>query len=277
MPPDLFDTTLEILRFSTTFVVALFLPLFLQLLLLYVIGRYFRRLAGLVLGSIASYLDLVGTPVHELSHAIASLITLCGLESIALLIDPKLKAAPTVSKRSHFIGSFVGGVAPLFGGAFVLWLTARYTIPGFEVATIPFPQLDLESAASCGTVLRTSLDYLGQFLQAAYQHLPNLQWSDWRTFVGLYVALSVGVNIAPSDQDIKVFAGGIPLVILLGLALSAWLYLSGDAEGRFLALQQDVVPHLLQFSTVITYAFILTILGVVVFLPLGIWKRWRTK
>ena len=136
----------------------------------------------------------------------------------------------------------------------VLWLTAVYIIPGFEAPTVSPPQLDLESAASLGTVLQETMDYLAQFLQTAYQKLPGLQWDNWRTYVGLYIAFSVGIGIAPSDADLKIMLGALPLAALLVLGLFTLLYLSGDVEATFVTLQQVLWPPLLKFSTAITYA-----------------------
>jgi hypothetical protein len=271
MPPDLFDTAVGILRLSATFVLALFLPLLLQLALLYFAGWALRKLVFFVSRTLAVLLGLVGTPVHEFSHAIANLITLCGVAAITPLID-KTGQASVYAKRSHFLGDMLAGVAPLFGGMLVLWLTGVYIIPGFEVPTISPPQLDMEAAASFGTVLRSAMDYLGQFLQTVFQDLPHLQWENWRTYVGLYVALSIGFSLPPSDVDLKGFARGLPVAVVLVLGLFAWLYFSGDAEVRFLALQQTLVPRLLDFSTAVTYAFLLTSLGILVFLPLRLWQ-----
>jgi len=160
-------------------------------------------------------------------------------------------------------------------GVLVLWLTAAYIIPGFEAPTIPPPQLDLESAASFGTVLRETMDYLAQFLQTAYQKLPGLQWDSWRTYVGLYIAFSAGIGIAPSSADLRILIGALPVAILLILGLFALLYLSGDVEATFVTLQQALWPALLKFSTAVTTAFVLASLGVLIFLPLRLLQKAR--
>jgi hypothetical protein len=274
VPPELLVTALGALRLAILFVTALFLPLLLQFLLLYVAGWAFSGLAYRVSSTIASLLDLIGTPVHELSHAVGFLITFCGVDAIKLLID-ELGYAFVAPKRLHILGRIVSGLAPLFGGMLLLWLTAVYIIPGFEVPTVLPPQLSLDTAASLGTVLKESMDYLGRFLQTAYHNLPGLQWGNWRTYIGLYIALSVGIGIAPSTQDFKIFVAALPTFILLILVLFAWLYLSGDVEATFSTVQQGLFPPLLKFSTAVTYAFVLTSLGVLIFLPLRLLQRVR--
>jgi hypothetical protein len=161
------------------------------------------------------------------------------------------------------------------GGVLVLWLVAAYVIPGFEAPEVPLPQLDLDSAASLGAVLGVSLDYLGRFLEASLGNLSSLPWDDWRTYVGLYVALSVGAGIALSASDQKYLLRGLPAALLLIWIVFAAVYLSGDVESRFLALQAWLVPHLLNFSTVATSAFVLSIIGIIALLPLALWRRLR--
>ena len=67
MSPDLMDTALGALRLSILFVVALLLPVILQLVLLYSAGWALDRLVGVVSSFVASLFGLIGTPVHEFS------------------------------------------------------------------------------------------------------------------------------------------------------------------------------------------------------------------
>jgi hypothetical protein len=272
MPSDLLDTALGTLRLSLIFSVALFLPLMLQLLFLYVASWLLNLVIGLFSSLLWYLLNMIGTPVHELSHALGCWVTLAGVDAIKLLSD---KQGPgfVQPRRPNRLSSVIYSVAPLFGATLVLWLMAAYIIPGFEVPTVAPPQLDLESAASLGTVLRESLDYMGRFLDSAFRNLPNLRWDSWRTYVGLYIALSVGMGIAPSSQDLRILVAALPLAFLIGLGFFVWLYLSGNAQEQFLALQQGLVPALLTFSTAVTSAFVVASVGVLVFLPLAILRR----
>lgn len=272
MPSDLVDIALGTLRLSIVFGVALFLPLMLQLLFLYAASWLLNAVVFLFSSLLYRLLKMIGTPVHELSHAVGCWVTLAGVDAIKLLGD---KHGPgfVQPRRPNLLSSVVSSVAPLFGATLILWLTAAHVIPGFEVPTVPPPQLDLESAASLGTVLGESMDYMGRFLETAFRNLPNLQWDNWQTYLGLYIALSVGMGIAPSSQDLKILAVALPLAFLVVLGFFAWLYLSGNAQEYFLALQQGLVPALLTFSTAVTYAFVAASAGVLIFLPLVLLRR----
>jgi hypothetical protein len=274
--PELADTALEVLRLAGLYSVALFLPVFLQLLLLYVAGWLLRELVSGVSSIIGALLEAIGVPLHELLHAAAALLTLCGVSAIKLIND---ETGPgfVEPRRMNVFGRIGASLAPLIGGMLVLWLTATFIIPGFEMPTIEPPRLDLESAASLGTVLRMSVDYLGRFVQAAFENLPELQWDNWRTYVGLYIALSVGIGIAPSGQDFKVMLGALPVATFLAVGLFALLFFSGDIEAQFQSFQQGLWPYIFKFSTAVTYAFVLTAVGIVVFLPLRLIAKVRER
>ncbi len=274
MLAELFEVGLAALRLAALFVTALFLPVMLQLLLLFAAAWAFRGLVGRVSSGLATLLDLIGVPVHELSHALACLVTFCGVAAIKPLID-ELGYAFVQPRRWNILGRVAASVAPLFGGMLVLWLTARYVVPGLEVASAALPQLDLTSAASIHTVLRESMDFVERFLQAVYANLPSLEWGNWRTYVGLYIVFSVGIGIAPSSADLKILLASLPLAAVLLLGLFTLLYLAGDVEARFVALQQGLWPLLLELSKAIACAFLVTSIGALLFLPLGWLARRR--
>ena len=271
MLPELLDTVFGAVHLAGLFFIALFLPVVLQLFLLFFAGWALFRLAHRAWSAIARLLSLIGTPLHELAHALGSIITLCGVAAIKLHSD-EAGVASVWPKRWNPLGQIVGSLAPLFVGVLVLWLTAVYIIPGFEVPAIALPQFDLESAASLGTVLRETLDFLAQILLTAYQKLPDLQWDNWRTYAGLYIALSVGIGIAPSRADFGILLGGLFTAGVLIFGLFVLLYLSGDAPTTFAALQETLWPSLIKFSIAVTTAFVLASLGVLIFLPLYLLK-----
>jgi hypothetical protein len=276
MPPELVDTTLAVLRLAFVFGAGLFLPLILQLLLLFLTGWALKGLAYRSSWVIASFLGLIGVPIHEFSHAAGSLITLAGVAAIKPLID-ELGYAFVAAKRPNLVDRVVSSIAPLFGGLLVLWLTATYIIPGFETPTVAQPSVNPQALTSMASVVKESLNQMWGFVKSVFSNLPDLEWRSWRTWAGLYIALSVGIHIAPSSQDLKIFFRALPIVFLITLPLFAWLYFSGSAEQTFLFLQEKVTPAMIRFSTAMTYALILTSFGLGGFLLLYLWQKIRGR
>jgi hypothetical protein len=270
-----FDVALGALHLAVVFVVSFFLPILVQLLLLLAAGWALKALAERASLSIALLLSLIGVPIHEFSHAIGFLITFSGVAAIKPLFD-ELGYAFVAPRRPYCWGYLVASIAPLFGATAVLWLIAIYVIPDFSVTPVTYTEVDAATANWAAT-LTAAMDYVDLVLRNAFSQLSTLQWGNWRTYLGLYIAISVAIGLAPSSVDWRIFFASLPLAVLLVLALFAWLYVSGDAVAQFQALKETVMPHLLTFSTVVMYAFVLTILGALIFLPFGLWAGLRGK
>lgn len=276
MSPDWLSTGLGALRLALLFVAALCFPLIVQLVLLFFASWALRGLVARTSGFVASLLYLVGVPIHEFSHALAALVTLTGILAIKPIFEAP-DGAFVIYKRPYCWSNILISLAPFFGGLAILWLTATYIIPGFDVPAVEAARLDLAGAAAPGTLLTATLDFAGRFLETVLSDLFNLDWSNWRTYVGLYIALSIGVALLPSTADLKIFAGALPLALLAVLGIFVWLYISGDVEAQFLALQNALLPPLLAFSRIVSYAFVLTVLGLVFFFPFGFWGWIRSS
>ena len=85
----------------------------------------------------------------------------------------------------------------------------------------------------------------------------------------------MALGLAPSPKDLGALAAGLPLASVLGLVLLVLVYLSGNMAAAFTTLQGTLFPQLLGFSTATTYAFLLTCLGVLLFLPLSLLQTLR--
>jgi hypothetical protein len=243
MSPEQTGPALEMVLLSSAFAVALFLPLVLELFLVYVAGWAFFKIVRQVSPALVSWLGLIGSPVHELSHALACLLTLSSVRVVKLLGD-RVGPGFVIPKRPNFLTRIIAGLAPLLGGTLVLWLTAVYIIPGFQVPTLVPPQLNLEGAVTLAAVVKASVGYVAQLAQTALRSLPYLQWENWRTYLGLLIAFSVALGLAPSPKDLGSLATGLPIAIALGLLLVVLVSLSGNTAAILEALQQTLLPLL---------------------------------
>jgi hypothetical protein len=200
------------------FVTGLLLPILLQVTLLLLSIWALKRLVAGVSSTVILLLGLVGSPVHEFSHALASLLTSSRIDAITPLVGESWSASVAV-KRSNVLTNLITPIAPLIGCTLVLWLTGAYVLPDFQASAVTPPHLGLESAASCCTVLRESLAYLGRFLETVYRAPPGFAWGERQTYLGLYVAVTVGTGIAPSSADLKIWAKSLQIALLLFIGL----------------------------------------------------------
>ncbi len=187
-----------------------------------------RRLAARFGWSSVMWTGWLGTPVHELSHALMCLVFRHRIDELVLFRpDPVAGRLGYVrhSFRKHDyyeeIGNLFIGVAPLFGGALVLTgLTAL-----FYPATIRMAW-DAIAHAPDGIEFdywwNRAIDALGVVFAAEEFRRPRL-------WVFVYLVTCVTVHIAPSPSDYEGASRGVlrfvvpvvALVMVLGLFTSS--------------------------------------------------------
>ncbi len=132
------STLLAILKLEVLFVGGLLLPLIVQLLILYLASRglwvftqrFFGRWVWLMLA-------FVGVPVHELSHAVAFLLTGAGVRRVVLFAPrglPEYGGAAGVVVPARTPSTFsriISSVAPFFGCSLAAWLILHLLLPDF--------------------------------------------------------------------------------------------------------------------------------------------------
>lgn len=203
----------------------------------------------------------LGTPIHELSHVLVGKLTGIEIKEVKLW-DPDPRAGvlgyvryvvpPLRLRNLHsVIGTFLMGVAPLFGGALVILLALQLLAPRPEVVWTEAERLALlVERAPPRAIGQGFLELIQQVYQAIFAH-GALSWRPW---LFLYVAMAVGSHLAPSRADME---GGLPgLLVILGLfALvdAVWLILGRDParSAEALARLTGPVAALLIVATVL--------------------------
>ena len=126
---------MDIISKSATQLILFFVIIIGFTLLLTILQRIFLKLTGRV-GIIITYsTGVIGTPVHELSHALFCLIFGHKIEAISLFRisdDGVLGYVEHSYNESNWyqkLGNFFIGIAPIFGGAAVIFLLVRFMSP----------------------------------------------------------------------------------------------------------------------------------------------------
>jgi hypothetical protein len=268
---DVLGLLLGALRLALLTLAVLLLPFLLQLLLLFGTSLLFHEIIKRLSYILTILLHLVGTAIHEFSHAIGLLITFSGVAAIRLLADPY--GSTFYRKEPGLAVRVIVPIAPLFGGIVALWLTARYILPGFDLSAVAPPTVDQEMAASPGSTLAVTWDMLVYSFKTVLAQLQALPWDNWRTYVGLYIAVSVGVGLALSPGDVKDFLAALPVSLILFYGLFVGVYLLGDVATLFPSVMGKLLPPLARLTMIITTALLLTLLGLFLCIPLFFLKR----
>ena len=175
--------------------------------------------------------SIIGTPVHELSHALMCLLFGHKIQKIKLWqpcsADGTLGYVTHSYRRNnpyHILGNLFIGIGPIFGGLGVMTLCMYLCFP--QTVNTYFASVSgmVNGGSSVGAILAESLQMIphmiGEFSSNA---LPT-----WARIVGLVVMFSVSMHINLSIADIKGAATAIPLYLALILIPTIIISLMGQ-------------------------------------------------
>lgn len=185
--------------------------------------RAFCRILGRAGNKILLATGIVGTPIHELSHALMCLIFGHKIKQIKLYqpnsIDGTLGfVTHSYNKKNvyHQIGNFFIGVAPIICGSGFLFLLMRLLTP-----QISFDMWDSLKAVSSGS-LESYFGFVGDFLGSLFD-TSNLGSVSWWIFIILAIMISSHMEL--SGPDIKGGAAGFAFIAVLLLTIDVLLFL----------------------------------------------------
>ena len=196
--------------------------------------QLFVRACGKYGPAIVNYSGIIGTPVHELSHAAMCLLFGHKIKKIKLFGIDKHSGTLGFVQHSynpknlwHRIGNFFIGIAPVLAGSGVLLLFMRLLLPAtFRNAWV------LLATAADGAL---TLDSVVQLFHSAFGIFKLIfdpaNLKDWHLWVFLIPSVTVAIHMDLSTADIKggwngflFLAGGVGLIdIALYFINTAWL------------------------------------------------------
>ena len=232
----------------------------------YVIARMFSRLVGRGSGAVFDLTSAVGTPVHELGHAL--MCKLFGHKITRMqLWNPKPAngvygfVEHSYSKRNLWarLGNLFIGMGPLFSGlgvtVLVLWLC--------------YPELwnDYLDYSSGMVAEGGALPFeeVAQGVFMLFAGIPEAFRRDWlKSLLGLLVILSVSLHITMSPRDVKNCVGSLPLYLFL-LGIVAFATYWTPAGSLLLSLLLLLNLRLLSlFALVIGFSLVWLALAIVI-------------
>ena len=185
-------------------------------LLVHLIAKLFSRLMGHGSGTLFDVTSVVGTPVHELGHAVMCKLFGHQITRMKLWTPRPVNGVygyveHSYSRRNVWakFGNLLIGMGPLFSGlgvtVLMLWLC--------------FPQLWQEYLRHSSAMAETGTLSFGELISGVlilFRGVFGAFRTDWlRSLLGLLVILPVSLHISMSPQDIRSSLGSLPLFLLL--------------------------------------------------------------
>lgn len=199
--------------------------LFIFGLILYIFARFTRityvKSAGQKLDII--FTGWIGTPVHELGHAIFCIIFRHKIVEMKLY-RPNAEDGTlgyvnhAYNPRSTYqkIGNFFIGVGPIIFGALMLYAAFYYLVPNMDSI---FSNIESHSQALVNSVRGQYNGILASLWGTTKATLTNLfnanNFSDYKFWIFLYLAICISSHMQLSPPDIKGAAGGLISLVLL--------------------------------------------------------------
>jgi hypothetical protein len=223
----------------------------------------------------------LGTPIHELGHALFCVIFRHRIESISLFRpDPVTGTLGYVYHKWnpknpwHVLGNFFIGVGPMVLGSAVLFGLFYFLIPGSN-------RVWDSINASVGAVSRDSLlaGYFHVFGDSTLVIIKIIfttaSLSLWQFWLFLYLSVCIASNIRLSWADFKGSLSGLGCIVLVFLLMNLIFLLVGYSSEEFFP---SAVASLGAVYSVLILALIMVLVGfVLIYLLAAVWYRLRFK
>ena len=194
----------------------------------------------------------IGTPVHELSHALMALLFGFRLQKIQLFrpeSDGTLGSVSYTLRGPGYIqeaGKFLVGLAPFLGGSCAIYILLRILVPDSAYLVLYGTNHIISSAT--GSFLDTLVSILMALVWSFRLLFEKLEFLNWRHLLFFYLALAISAHMAPSRHDLGHCRTGLFACCLVALAmaiLSAMISGSGIDAATALFRNLIAVPSTL--------------------------------
>ena len=210
----------------------------------------------------------LGVPVHELSHTAACLAFGHKIKRLRLFAPDRATGrlgdvVHSFDPKSLWqqLGRFFIGIAPLVGGALVLWALSVVLGP----ADVHFQPL--AAGAGPGDAAAAAIRQGAALLRGLADPAVLGHWTTWAF---LYLCLCVGAHMAPSSTDLKGGAVGLALALAALLLVNLVVALCGGHPDALESLALAAVAPLLVLlllALILGVGFLLVVLLLTAPLP----------
>ena len=212
--------------------------------------------------------SFIGTPIHELSHALMCIVFMHKIEEIKLFqvndADGVLGyVSHSYNKKNIWalIGNFFIGTAPILCGSLLLFFSMRWLMPSVYVDMTLYAE-DLQTLTSNGFTFDTILYLLATAFGFIECILASFSFTvEWFFFAIIAMCIALHMNL--STADIKGALPSLPFIIIIIVLvnvilgnLATGLYLS---YLNFINMVGSFLMAMLIFSLVVSLGYILVV------------------
>ncbi len=219
----------------------------------FISGRIERRLVQLigVRGYIVA-LGWIGTPVHELGHALMAKLFGHRIDAIKLF-SPDLKKGQLGYVQHSYnqdnifqvVGNFFIALGPVLLGAAVLFLSAWLLLgPG----VFHFPGVASPDLAGFSEIPGEMVVWLGRVGESLLATLRSLSFGRWQTWLFIYLLIAIGSHVNLSPADLESARGGFHVLLTVLFFANVVMLLFADVPlqafwwpGRYLGHLSSIV------------------------------------
>ncbi len=206
--------------------------------LLHLFARSTRRMYSKTTGS---WLDMaatgwIGTPVHEVGHAIFCLLFFHKIEKIKLY-EPRpkdgslgyVKHSYNTKNPYHRIGNFFIGIGPIIFGAVTIYLAMYYLVPGIRQSFSQIEFYGAQLASADLTNINLISDILKNSVLTIFKSIVSpVNYGSWLFWLFLYFSIAISSHMELSYSDIKITINGFLIIFLILFIINAIIILSGN-------------------------------------------------
>lgn len=215
-------------------------------LLLYVISRSTRKAFS---NSGNSQLDIyftgwIGTPVHEIGHAIFCILFGHRITDIKLYSPNSRDGTLGYVNHSfnpqsiyHRIGCFFIGTGPILFGSFVIYMLIYFCLPNYKLVSAIISKTEL-SASGIFTLVERSGNFSSiglSFLVNVFSPENFLEPSFW---VFIYLSFCISSHMQLSPSDLKSMWSGMLTILFIFLLVNSLMIL----------FEFNLTPYIIKFS-----------------------------
>lgn len=187
--------------------------------------RLFLRACGAGAYRLERITGIVGTPVHELSHALFCVLFGHKITEICLWSPHASGGALGYVRHSyrkknlwHQIGNFFIGIAPILGGSAVLVLLLRLLLPGTAASLFGIlGHAGERILGASGVTIQSFLSFGRLVLDTLQVLFAKENFAVWQWYLYLFLAVLILIHMEVSRADIK--SGWIGFLFLFLLLL----------------------------------------------------------